>query len=549
MRLIIEVLASKRTLYSLIITWLVVIIFSNLVLPPVDDDKFYLAPAMGLLYKSQLGAYIGDDFVPIFGTLPGFFFFQGLFLGLMSFLHVQLNIYTYRLFLMVSILVLILLSLYLIFLIHRRRGNYHIMHSNIFMIVLGITPFSQYCWNLRPEILGIVFILAGLIFYRYWDLSQKGSNVLYYLSALFLGLSMTVHPNVTIYASFLVLVVMLLSFKKDHISRPFLFGCVSSVPLFIIAVWFLKHYPESLQELMFNINKKTTMSIGNTPFQMVVRDALMLTKGNPKMIKVFWAIFAFPLLALLLTTVIMFIKNGKEIIKKDRFNIIIISIFFLAVIRLFIPEGMTSHNYVKFTAFFTALALPIALVLPINRIFKMPAQVVANKKVNLYKTLIMFMFIGIIALHSIIHTIKFTFSSEQYYYAPKVHSAVTSQLESGDTLFLKKDGLVPTFIDLFEAKYKGNTEIKIYHTYSFSVVKSMKPFMKSKIQSLCHDKTVWGVYKNGLVFDRDNMRLSTKLYSIGGIAYMNMDFKIKKIIYEDKRSIFFRPSMIEYKEL
>jgi hypothetical protein len=178
----------------------------------------------------------------------------------------------------------------------------------------------------------------------------------------------------------------------------------------------------------------------------------------------------------------------------------------------------------------------------------MPAQVVANKKVNLYKTLIMFMFIGIIALHSIIHTIKFTFSSEQYYYAPKVHSAVTSQLESGDTLFLKKDGLVPTFIDLFKAKYKGNPEIKIYHTYGFSVVKSIKPFMKSKIQSLSPDKTVWGVYKNGL-FDRDNMRLSTVLYSIGGIGYMNMDFKIKKIIYEDKRCIFFRPSMIEYKEL
>jgi hypothetical protein len=354
---------------------------------------------------------------------------------------------------------------------------------------------------------------------------------------------MTVHPNVTIYASFLVLVVMLLSFKKDHISRPFLFGCVSSVPLFVIAVWFLKHYPESLQEFMFNINKKTTISIWSTPFQMVVEDALMLNDWNSKIIKVFWAIFAFPLLALLLTTVIMFLKNGKEIIKKDRFNIIIISIFFLGVIRLFIPESSTAHNYLKITAFLIAIAFPISMT------FRMPVQSVDNKKVNLYKALIMIMFIGVIALHSIIHTIKFTLSSEQYYYAPKVHSAVTSQLESGDTLFLKRDGLVPTFIDLFEAKYKGNPEIKIYHTYGFSVVRSMKPFMKSKIQSLSHDKTVWGVYKDGLDFDRDNMKMSTVLNSIGGFGYMHLDFKIKKIIYEDKRSIFFRPSMIEYKEL
>ena len=108
---------------------------------------------------------------------------------------------------------------------------------------------------------------------------------------------------------------------------------------------------------------------------------------------------------------------------------------------------------------------------------------------------------------------------------------------------------MPTFIDLFEAKYKGNPEIKIYHTYGFSVVRSMKPFMKSKIQSLSHDKTVWGVYKDGLDFDRDNMKMSTVLNSIGGFGYMHLDFKIKKIIYEDKRSIFFRPSMIEYKEL
>ena len=95
---IIEVLESKRTFYLLISTWIFVIIFSNIILPPAPDDGWYFVVSMGFLYKFQIGQYAGDEFRLVFYQLPTFLVIQGLFYHLMSLLHISLNCYTFRLF-------------------------------------------------------------------------------------------------------------------------------------------------------------------------------------------------------------------------------------------------------------------------------------------------------------------------------------------------------------------------------------------------------------------------------------------------------------------
>ena len=148
---IIEVLASKRTFYFLISTWIFVIIFLNIILPPAPDDGWYSLISLGILYKSQIGQYSGDEFIPLFTQLPTFMVLQGLFYHLMSLLHISLNCYTFRLFKMLLILMLFSATFYLIKIVKQRSNKNYLIYCNVFMVILSITPFAQMCWAVRPE--------------------------------------------------------------------------------------------------------------------------------------------------------------------------------------------------------------------------------------------------------------------------------------------------------------------------------------------------------------------------------------------------------------
>ena len=192
---ILYVLSSKRTFYFLLLGWLCNIIFSYFVLPPSDDGKTYFEPALSLLYKFQWGYFYGDEFIPKFTMFPTFSFFQSLFLYITSLINVPINLYTYKLFHALSIMALLLLSGYFIYLLHKKNKTDYITNYNLFLFLLGITPFAQNCWQLRPEIIGIILIILGLIFYRLWDISQGRKLFYYYSSAFSLGLSIALHPN------------------------------------------------------------------------------------------------------------------------------------------------------------------------------------------------------------------------------------------------------------------------------------------------------------------------------------------------------------------
>ena len=61
--IIIGVLASKSTLYILLMSWIGVLVFSNFMLPPADDGRSYFEPAIAFLHnKVQWGVFMGDNF-------------------------------------------------------------------------------------------------------------------------------------------------------------------------------------------------------------------------------------------------------------------------------------------------------------------------------------------------------------------------------------------------------------------------------------------------------------------------------------------------------
>ncbi len=109
--IVIGVLASKSTLYILLMSWIGVLVFSNFMLPPADDGRTYFESAIAFLYgKVQWGVFMGDNFDSFFVGFPTFSFAQFVFLFFASLVKIPINIYTYKMFHLILIFTLVVLT-------------------------------------------------------------------------------------------------------------------------------------------------------------------------------------------------------------------------------------------------------------------------------------------------------------------------------------------------------------------------------------------------------------------------------------------------------
>jgi hypothetical protein len=223
-------------------------------------------------------------------------------------------------------------------------------------------------------------------------------------------------------------------------------------------------------------------------------------------------------------------------IKQDSFNIIIISLFAGTILIMLVSFHIFSYFVVY--SYFIILSFTIAITY--NRTFSFNT----GNKDNYISTIALSSLIIIVLTSTSIHTVKFIFSSQQYYFAPKTHKIVINELRQGDTLFVFGGSQVPAFYDLIDDKYRGNNMRNIYimDTYALHAnhTKEARLSLLKEIKTLVHEKTVWGVRKKFTTFDRANMKLT--LFEVNRSIFLH--FKVKKIVYEDKDHIYIRPDSI-----
>ena len=543
--IIIGVLASKLTLYVLLLSWVGVIVCSNFFLPPSDDGRTYFEPALAFLYgKVQWGVFIGDDFDPHFIGFPTFSFAQYVFLFFTSLLKVPITLYTNKMFHMILIFSLILLTVHLLYLyLYRLNNSDYLVKSNLFLVLLGITPFAQQCWQTRPEIFGNVLIVCSLIFYCYWELSNNNKNIFYYLGAVFLGLSAVVHPNFMIVAGILTIAIIAANFIRGNRLQSVLFGVVASIPLLLLMAWFLIYYPESIQEFRLQVIHHKG-SIGG--IKRLVAEALMLSGWQSTYIKLFYFIFWFPLLVIIVTVFALILKNIKSLLIRNTFDILLLPIFISIIILMIINRA--DDSYFIIYSFFISLVFVL-----IMRLWK-HSYIHLDSNKGISSVIALLCLISIIFMHTSVHSAKYFFSSEKYYYAPAVYKAVTDSLNPEDTLFITKKRQVPVFYDYVEAKYRGNTGINnIFIVFAQPALEyernKLAMLLKSKVNSIKHDRTVWGVWKSRTNYDRENMKLILgNNYQPKDSNPLYLHSNVKEIIYEDNHHLFFRPEMIAFEE-
>jgi hypothetical protein len=142
---------------------------------------------------------------------------------------------------------------------------------------------------------------------------------------------------------------------------------------------------------------------------------------------------------------------------------------------------------------------------------------------------------------------KIHFFEEQYYYAPKTRSVVLNQLKSDDILFLNHNILIPPFLELYDMRFRGVSDIKVYEVmplYSSLNPEKGDSFLVNKLTHIVPEKTIWGTEKKRLIYNNRNNKIKMRLdkYTARGLKYVSFDNI--EIVYEDKDYIFFRPKSI-----
>jgi len=127
-----------------LIAWAICVIFTVIFLPPSMDDGIYLLPSVSTFFHWVPQFQIGNSTEPAFFILPTFPFLNGLFYKLIHVFGITIGAYSFRALIVFSFAGILMMAC-------RIFGG----AAGIFFVLLGITPFAQNWWTLRPELFGL----------------------------------------------------------------------------------------------------------------------------------------------------------------------------------------------------------------------------------------------------------------------------------------------------------------------------------------------------------------------------------------------------------
>jgi hypothetical protein len=535
----IHLFTSKKLFFTLIFSWILIISFTYIVLPPATDDMFYFWPALNFLYEKRIGMYEGDSFVTTYFQFPIYSLINGYFLIITNLFDIQLSSFSYKLFSKILLVIVFGLSLFWIKINSEQKMFY--LKSNIFLILITFTPFSLgLIGSTRPEFLGIILVLLSIIIFTIEKNLHFKNFFKIGLAGLFLGLAFIVHPQFfTITSAAALIMVFELYFKFKRLKLIFIFSFSFILPVIFLFYWYYLGYPLSLDFLLNRTNY-----IGESPFIIfkiniinLIKQSIFLTNSSIY-IKFYQSIFTLPYLFLLMIvfpiTFFLFKKKKFLFDQKITFFIFIFSLLNFAYIK-------TYDYYNGVIAFF--LLLFFCSIFTKNQLFK---NIHKSSQLNLINFFCILIFI-INSFFIITHTTKFLLSNQKYFNYSDTKNAVSPYLDNDTTLILTSEKLFGVFIKNFENNYSQENHNKTYMLFPFpdagptkNQLINAKVFLNTKLKSLKTKNLIFGAKKI-----TSNLNKNKKEIILFFDKNLSLFINYNKIIYEDKDHIFFIPKKIQ----
>jgi hypothetical protein len=356
-----QVLQSRLLQVSLTICYLLTIVYSYFELPPATDDMFYFWGALNYYHTGTVGMLEGDVFATTYFQFPVYSIVNGLFLHIMNFIGVSLDAYSYRLFSKILLVMLLFFSIYYVRMINGKNAT---LASNLLIIIITLSPFTIGSIGVvRPEALGMLFLLIGLIFYSKWlkdKLNPKISNV--FMMCFFFGSALVVHPSFVIISACITLTILFRLSQSYPISKIFMFTVTVLMPFFVLSLWYLGALNESLMDLTNRTIIKTDDFIFSTFLENIKRQIIniFVFENRAIFLQLYRVLFNLPFILfvlVLLRLIVSYVIKGA--LDSHNYNILIIG-FLSSLINLFILP-MYDFHYLPII-FLMSYLLPALLI-------------------------------------------------------------------------------------------------------------------------------------------------------------------------------------------
>ena len=535
MSIIFKALASKNTTYLISLSWLLTTFFAWWFIHPKVDDGIYLVQSISVLNNHAPGVIFGDSITPLFFTLPTQPFLHGIFLKILDFFFININIETYRLFNYFSLIALFYLT-YKIFFIIFNDTSHQRFSGNLSLLLLGLSQFSLQFYVNRPEILGLVFFMLGLIYFIKILKGIKNIKTCIALSFFFFGMSSITHPNFILISSFCIAFWGYYVVKTKNIFY-LKYSISFFIPILVLLIWFLMN-SNAVSDQLFNRVAEVTSSSSakglQNIFTVIIGDAKQSLIHN-LYLQLHMLTF---LLTLLFIIYYLFRKNNKvknEFYIHSFFKILSISLFFLLLTML------PFRPYFLLISFLSVIILTFFIAS--NHIsYSLSSQTDSTLvKNNLFLGLIYLVVFSIPLSLAVMHSIKINLSNETFENHHKTIDTIKPFLTSKRHIFITTAQLLPLFADQISKDFynKSKFQEKKIHWY-FPVANSASvDFRKIINNDIIRDmplmrNAVWGSLKKTVAFSKNNQ---TACLSLKGTKN-KVHLLNPKTIYEDRKNIF-----------
>jgi len=518
--------------FFLIFIWILNFFFTLYTLPPNVDDALYFTQSFFFSYTNELAYKDGLNTYYDFSKFPVFPLFQGFFLKFLLFINFPIDFYSYRIFTLIIFIFLIFCSFKLINSFIQEK-ELLILLKCLFLVLISISPFSLNYMIVRPELLGLSFLILGLYFYRLYKDSGKITNFFQekhiFISGILISLSIFTHPMFFLINFFLIIFILINDFKI----KIFLFFALGLfIPFFVIASYYIYHLPYSLEQLLIN-------SSGFPYFGYFFSYIQTIFFENNIYMNLINAFYHIPYFLIFLYLIFLYLK---KLIKKNNFEYYE-KINFVLIFSIFITFFIERSTYYNHSVF--AIIILLILFYEFRKInFNFSRIIFFNYK--------LFVVLSIFCIFSwnIFHTLKYYLFKDQYLSNSKFINFKNSFLKN-KKIFITRSEFIPYFLDEIELNISSNFNNQSTIDWFFPIssravtlneINRSKNIIEKKLRINNLSDYHWIIAKKNILNDNNqNMCIRLDIISPENIDislnHYSMSYETKKYIVLNSKEI------------
>ena len=414
----------KYIFFILSFIWILNFFCSFYKIPPNVDDAWYFIQSFFFSHTNEL-AYKDSSISSYydFSKFPVFPFIKGIFFKIILFLKIPINFYTYRLFTLIVFIFLIYSCFKLLETFFKKKED-SLIYKILFLAIIPLTPLSLNFMIVRPELLGLSFLILGILNYK--------RNLM--ISGFFISLSVFTHPMFFLINFFIIFFFTFYNFKIKNSIR-FCLGLF--IPFITVSIYYAYHLPHSIEHLMIN-------SSGFPYFGYFFSYIKGIFTGENIFMNLINSYYHIPYFIIFLYLSFFYLE---KVLKKKKFDYFekIHSILIFSIFITFFLERSTYYNH----SVFSILILLIFF-------YKFISFKINLKKIIIHR-IKFFLFFSFLSIFSwnIFHTLKFFYFKNQYLYNPNFMNFKNTNLKNKQIVITRSE-FIPYFIDELNLNFDSN---------------------------------------------------------------------------------------------